>query len=206
MIEFTTLQDLVESVQIFYDPDYSNTVVEEDRQLVQLYSDVQVPGDEDQGDVNSPWVLRLTLSKKKMLQKQVFIDFVEDKLTEKLGNMVQIMHSDTNAQKQVLRIRIRGLRDEDEESAVMLLKELGEDLGEIMLKGIPEITKVYAKKYTEVDYSQQGEFQQSEDNWMLETDGVCLRKILAYDLIDSQRTISNDIIEIRQVLGIEAAR
>jgi DNA-directed RNA polymerase II subunit RPB1 len=41
---------------------------------------------------------------------------------------------------------------------------------------------------------------------MLETDGVCLKKILTYPMIDATKTISNDIIEIRQILGVEAAR
>jgi hypothetical protein len=39
--------------------------------------------------------------------------------------------------------------------------------------------------------------KETEDNWMLETDGVCLRKILNEPMIDATRTISNDIIEIR---------
>lgn len=41
---------------------------------------------------------------------------------------------------------------------------------------------------------------------MLETDGVCLQKILGYEMIDFTRTVSNDIIEIKNTLGIEAAR
>jgi DNA-directed RNA polymerase II subunit RPB1 len=41
---------------------------------------------------------------------------------------------------------------------------------------------------------------------MVETDGVALGKVLTYDKVDFKRTISNDIIEILRVLGIEAAR
>ena len=88
------------------------------------------------------------------------------------------------------------------------MKECENDiLNEINLKGIPEIQKVYAKKYTETEFcAKTGEMKETEDNWMLETDGVCLRKILNEPMIDATRTVSNDIIEIRQVLGIEAAR
>ena len=46
----------------------------------------------------------------------------------------------------------------------------------------------------------------TEDNWMIETDGVELAKILAVEMVDATKTISNDVIEIKQVLGIEAAR
>jgi DNA-directed RNA polymerase II subunit RPB1 len=99
------------------------------------------------------------------------------------------------------------LQDDNGESAVSVLKECEQDLlTEIFLKGIPEITKVYAKKYTETEVGSKGEILQSDDNWMLETDGVCLRKILGEPMVDATRTISNDILEIKSVLGTEAAR
>jgi hypothetical protein len=41
---------------------------------------------------------------------------------------------------------------------------------------------------------------------MIETDGVDLRRILAVDMVDHKKTISNDIIEVKDILGIEAAR
>ena len=76
-----------------------------------------------------------------------------------------------------------------------------------MLKGIPEIQKVYAKKIEETDFcSKTGEVLTTDDNWMLETDGVCLQRILGHHMIDGTRTISNDIIEVKNTLGIEAAR
>lgn len=41
---------------------------------------------------------------------------------------------------------------------------------------------------------------------MLETDGVALSKILSVEFVDYKRTISNDLIEILNVLGVEAVR
>ena len=41
---------------------------------------------------------------------------------------------------------------------------------------------------------------------MIETDGVALSKILGYQYVDYKKTISNDIIEILRVLGVEAVR
>jgi len=89
------------------------------------------------------------------------------------------MHSDANDDKLVLRMRFKDLQDEEDETAVELLKECEDDLlNDLLLKGIPEITKVYAKKYSEHEYDPgTGEYKCSDDNWMLETDGVCLKKI-----------------------------
>jgi DNA-directed RNA polymerase II subunit RPB1 len=41
---------------------------------------------------------------------------------------------------------------------------------------------------------------------MLETDGVALQKILSVDNVDYKKTVSNDVVEILKVLGIEAVR
>lgn len=63
------------------------------------------------------------------------------------------MHSDANDDKLVMRIRFKDLVDEEDETAVELLKECEVDLlNDLMLKGIPEIVKVYAKKYSEHDF------------------------------------------------------
>jgi DNA-directed RNA polymerase II subunit RPB1 len=109
-----------------------------------------------------------------MINKQLEINNISSKLMDSFGDMITIMHSDVNADKLVMRIRFKDLKqDEDNESVVGFLKEIEDTLlNELSLKGFPEIAKVYAKKY-HVDY---------------------------------KKTISNDIIEILNVLGIEAVR
>lgn len=44
------------------------------------------------------------------------------------------------------------------------------------------------------------------DEWKIQTAGVNLRKVLKIDGVDETRTYSNDLYEIKRVLGIEAAR
>lgn len=65
---------------------------------------------------------------------------IEERLSFYLGDLVQIMHSDINADIQVIRIRFKNLRDECDDSAVHIIQECENDIiNEIMLKGIPEI-------------------------------------------------------------------
>ena len=84
-------------------------------------------------------------------------------------------------------------------------------LNDLTLKGIPAITKVaYTKSaaacrqdfYDPVT----GGHSQDKDNWIIETDGVALLKCMAVDKVNMEETVSNDIIEILTVLGVEAAR
>jgi DNA-directed RNA polymerase II subunit RPB1 len=44
------------------------------------------------------------------------------------------------------------------------------------------------------------------DEWVLETDGTNLMAVLGVDYVDATRTISNDIVEVFVVLGIESVR
>ena len=62
----------------------------------------------------------------------------------------------------------------------------------IQLKGIPGIERVLVKK--------------EGDEYVLYTQGSNLREVFKIEGVDTTRTITNNIIEIQEVLGIEAAR
>ena len=100
------------------------------------------------------------------------------------------MHSDSNDENLIFRLRFKDVREEplppggrrhreegfEEESAVLFLKEIEDGiLNELTLKGLQEISKVYAKKYNETEYDPEtGATIVTNNNWMLETDGVAL--------------------------------
>lgn len=118
------------------------------------------------------------------------------------------MHSDENSEKQVIRLRMLGIEDDDEETAAQYLKQFENSLlNEMAIKGLFEISKVTFTKHIESEYDKKtGKFKQSDDNWIIETDGVALKKILTFPKVDTKKTVSNDCLEIMHVLGIEAAR
>ena len=53
---------------------------------------------------------------------------------------------------------------------------------------------------------EQGDVYKKQDIWVLDTTGTNMMDVLALDYIDTTRTFSNDIMEVYNVLGIEAAR
>ena len=63
MVEYTTLSHVVDSSGIYYDPDLSTTIIEEDKELVESYLDIP---DHDEMRLLSPWVLRIKLDNTKM--------------------------------------------------------------------------------------------------------------------------------------------
>lgn len=212
-IEYCTLQHVVESSQIFYDPDPKKTIVQADEALVSLYNEIPfledgAGGGANQDDQLSRWVVRFELDSEKMVQKDLSISTIDKRLHETFGDSIRVMHSDENAEKQVIRVRVAGLEDEEHSEHVALLKEFEQALFKDMsIKGFQEISKVTFTKHLEHSYDYAtGKAVQSDDNWVLETDGVCLRKILGVEKVDHKATVSNDCLEIQQVLGIEAAR
>jgi DNA-directed RNA polymerase II subunit RPB1 len=88
-----------------------------------------------------------------------------------------------------------------------LLKKMEHQLlNEVSLKGIVGIKKVYMREENVNRYNvETGKFEKSKE-WILDTDGINLNQILSIDGVNAELTVSNDIVEILQVLGIEAGR
>jgi DNA-directed RNA polymerase II subunit RPB1 len=63
-IEHTTLNHVIKSSAIYYDPDPTKTIVRDDEALIALYHDV--PMIEDAPQKMSPWVVRFELDNDKM--------------------------------------------------------------------------------------------------------------------------------------------
>ena len=74
------------------------------------------------------------------------------------------------------------------------LYQVQEQLKIQTIKGVPGIKRAIAR------------MDQGTSKWILYTQGSNLKEVLEIDEIDANRTYTNDIIEIAQVLGIEAAR
>ena len=74
-----------------------------------------------------------------------------------------------------------------------------------MLRGIKRINKVILRKIKDNVVESNGTYAK-QDIWVLDTVGSNLLEVLGLDYVDDTKTFSNDIVEIYEVLGIEAAR
>ena len=74
-------------------------------------------------------------------------------------------------------------------------------------QGVEGIRKVFIReaKRPRVD-ADSGRGYFTENEWMLDTEGVNLLSVMCHPEVDYTRTVSNHLIEIIDVLGIEAAR
>lgn len=216
-LEHTTLRKVTANTAIYYDPDPQRTVIAEDQEFVNVYYEMP---DFDPTRI-SPWLLRIELDRKRMTDKKLTMEQIAEKINAGFGDDLNCIFNDDNADKLVLRIRIMNNEDnkfqDNEEETVdkmeddMFLRCIEANmLSDMTLQGIEAISKVYmhlpqtdSKK--RIIITETGEFK-AIGEWLLETDGTSMMKVLSERDVDPVRTYSNDICEIFQVLGIEAVR
>jgi DNA-directed RNA polymerase II subunit RPB1 len=94
----------------------------------------------------------------------------------------------------------------DQSDQIYILKNFQDQLlHKVILRGIEGLNKVILRKIIDNMIEQNGIYKK-QDIWVLDTIGTNLLDVLGLDFIDNTRTLSNDIVEIYNVLGIEAAR
>jgi len=224
MLQHTKLVDVIKSVQICFDPNDKTTTVVDDRILMEQFyefEDMMEDCLESELDTNvqkSKWIIRLELDADSLLDKNITMDDIHFAITNSHGNDISCVYSDYNANNLVFRIRLnssifnkskkqKGIADTlDQSDEIYMLRNFQEALlNNIVLRGINGIDNVNPRKLKNNVSRDEGKYV-AKDVWVLDTTGSNLMEILAMDFIDANRTYSNDIKEIFDVLGIEAAR
>nr|ANJ43281.1 RNA polymerase II largest subunit [Sugiyamaella mastotermitis] len=210
-IEHTSLKNVTAATEIFYDPDPRTTVIEEDLDTVEAY--FSIPDDAVEASLHkqSPWLLRLELDRAKMLDKQLTMSQVAEKISESFGEDLFVMWSEDNADKLIIRCRVvRDPKEVDEDNEIeedQMVKTIEAHMLEnITLRGIPNIERVFMMEHKLTRPNDvTGEFQ-TNNEWVLETDGISLADVMTVDGVDPYRSYSNSFVEVLSVLGIEATR
>ncbi len=227
MIEHTKLSEIVTSVSICFDPDDLNTLIEEDQLTMSQYRDfenmidecLQVETTEEETE-KSKWIIRMEMDPEIMLEKNITMDDVNFTLNNVYKDEISCVYSDYNSDKLVFRIRMNEVLKNgsnksnkktkvnplDQSDKIYILKNFQDQLLDgIVLRGVKNIDKVILRKLKN-NLVEKGGAYIKEDIWVLDTIGSNLLEVLSLDYIDPVRTTSNDIVEIFDVLGIEAAR
>jgi len=227
MLEHTKLINIVKSVQICFDPNDRATTIQEDNLLMQQYYEFEnmleeclgVSGEEKEADTQnkSKWMIRMEIDAEALLEKNITMDDIHFAITNSYGNETSCIYSDYNDNNLVFRIRLnssilnknkkKGIPDTlDQSDDIYLLRNFQDALlNNVVLRGVQKIKNVTARKLQNNVIKDEGKYVR-KDTWVLDTTGTNLMEVMALDYIDANRTYSNDIKEIFDVLGIEAAR
>lgn len=222
MLEHTKLADVVKSMQICFDPAEDDTRITDDRdfmrQFIEFERMMQECGSETNASEKSKWVLRMEMDEETMLDKNITMDDVHFALKNSvLGEDITCSYSDYNSDKLVFRIRSSTFGQSKKKTKnVAVSLDLSDDismlrayqdtiLNSVVLRGITGIVNVLPRKLQNMVSKEDGKYSR-KDMWVLDTTGTNLLDTLALEYIDSTRTYSNDIKEVFDVLGIDAAR
>jgi DNA-directed RNA polymerase beta' subunit len=223
MLEHTKLVDVVESVQICFDPNDRRTYLPEDKELVDnfyafenMVKECANIVSEDIEEVNaekSKWILRIKLDAEKLLEKNITMDDIHYAINAAYEDTVSCVFSDYNASNLIFRLRVNSnvldkkkRKSMDQSDEIYHLKNFQDTLLQgIVLRGVDGIRDVMPRKLQNSVVKDDGKYVQKE-TWVIDTTGTNLLELLGEDFIDPKRTFSNDVQEIYKVLGIEAAR
>ncbi|GKB03315.1 RNA polymerase II large subunit [Tanacetum coccineum] len=130
-------------------------------------------------DKISPWLLRIELNREMMVDKKLSMADIAEKINLEFGDDLTCIFNDDNAEKLILRIRI--MNDEMQGDAA-------EDDG----------------KLNKFERERMGSSRSQMVCSIM--NGVNLLAVMGHEDVDALRTTSNHVIEVLEVLGIEAAR
>ncbi|NBP59453.1 hypothetical protein EBU71_23425, partial [bacterium] len=228
MLEHTKLEEIVKSTEICFDPDDLNTLISEDKDCIEQYKAFENLVDEcnevtlESGQTEkSKWIVRMIMDPEIMLEKNITMDDVNFTLKSCYEDQISCIYSDFNSDKLIFRIRMNDILKSgssrsgqkkttinplDQSDQIYILKNFQDQLlQKVVLRGIQGINKVVLRKVLDNVVEINGVYKK-QDIWVLDTIGSNLLDVLGLDYIDNTRTLSNDIVEVYNVLGIEAAR
>ena len=227
MLEHTKLEEIVKSIEVCFDPDDNNTLIGEDSETLAQFKEFEKMVEEcadttfSTENEKSKWIIRMEMDPEVMLEKNITMDDVNFTLKNCYDDQINCVYSDFNADKLIFRIRMNEVLKSgsgkggqkktkvnplDQSDQIYILKNFQDQLLQnVVLRGIKGINKVILRKIIDNMVEQNGIYKKQEI-WVLDTVGTNLLDVLGLDFIDNKRTMSNDIVEIYEVLGIEAAR
>lgn len=211
ILEKVSFAYFIEESFIYYDKDILNSNIEGDKKYFQDYYNFY---NEIELNTLSPWVLKLKINELYFLNKNITMFDLYTFLLNEYSDTLHITYTDENSKELCLYIRYiyedlnRVINDElVTNNDIKNLKILTQEILSKLLNGINNIEKVTMRKINELKIKQDGSIDNTNKQIVLDTTGTNLYNILSmYNHINLNKTFSNDIHEVYNIFGIEAAR
>jgi DNA-directed RNA polymerase beta' subunit len=211
-LELTLLRDMTIKTAIYYDPTDSSTVLKEDRELLMFYKMFEAT--EQVQESWSKYILRLEFNRQNMFDKNITMDDILFVLRRRFEDEVQLVYSDFNSKKLVMRIRLSNdslnetKTDPASLDALSAYKKFQNKLlNSVIIRGLPGIKAVTFRKGSELlTYNKNEGKYETREEYILDTDGTNLLEVMNHPAVDATRVTSTHVHDIYPILGIEATR
>ena len=163
----------------------------------------------------APFIIRFVFDKIIMMENNITMDDVYLAIMKfyNVDKKINYYFSDDNSKELIGRISITSLPDGaqlenglyDQSDVITTFKNIMNDLlDNVVIKGIQNIENLVIPDH-KTTIKKDGEYVDKKE-YILQSDGVNLLEVFNSKYVDFTRTYSNDINEIYEKLGIEAAR
>lgn len=213
-LEVARIIDILDSTEIYWDPpgrtegtDGMSSGIPEDNSILEVYRTFSVVDQKCRS--NSPWVLRIKINREKLHNIKLTMMDIYMRLYSAYQQQIDCVFSDDNGPDLVFLVRLTSdaLKDVDIDDTVAALKAMEYNLvNSVLLKGVKGIKKVAMRSVTLPKFNRETDSFDQVTEWVLDTDGTNLQDIMSNPNVDAMRTRSNDVYEVLNTLGIEAAR
>ena len=221
-LELTLLKDIVLKSAIYYDPDDEATVLEEDKDVIKFFNEMElrngtgacgpVDGKKSADPVNySKWLIRLEFDREKMFNKNITMDDVYFVIHNAHGyygeqdNNIKTIYSDYNSNKLMMRIRPKLDPNVYGDHLSSIKKFQSILLNNTIVRGIHGIRSVTWRKDNSRVEEINGVYEELTQ-YILDTDGTNFVAIMNHPAVDGDKLYSTNVHDIYEQLGIEATR
>ena len=207
-LELTLLKDITVKTAIYFDPKDSDTIVNEDTDIIKFYklfeNDAEL-GEATTAEPWSGWLLRFEMDRDKMFKKNISMDDVAYVLRSRFGDALHLIYSDYNSDKLIMRMRLPQLMKSGLDDLTSLKKFQNRILNGIVFRGVPGIKGVTFREDKDMLELVDGAYKQVTQ-YVLDTDGSNYIQVMNHPYVDSKRLSSSHVHDIYEILGIEATR
>lgn len=222
-LKYTTLSDVIDKVDIYYDPNPTdkNSIMNKD-QVTNIFANNKGKTSCQTDITNLPWIIRLTLSNEKMSERNITMLEIKSsfclnwsiryeevktnikeykKVIDKITQCAIISNYD-NSDIPIIHIRF----DANNYNFNTLFQFQEMIITKYKIKGIPgilESNNIQEESY--IDFDNEGN-KIVNKQYVIITDGINLSGITQIHGIDLAKTICNNLVIIYETYGVEAAR
>ncbi len=224
-IKYTTIGHLRKGINVYYDPlPYAKDGFMEKDNVYNVYYSHNQTKSSCQSDITTlPWLIRIELDREKMLDKEVTLLEIKSKFCNSWEKRYQDMKNMKKEEKyvleKILQCAVLSNSDNDLEPVLHIRIDIAEFetilindfidhvIDKFKLKGIPSVTDISAITESRVlTYDNPNHDIIPDKQYVIYAKGINLYDIRYLNGIDIYKTIANDIIQMYETFGIEAAR
>jgi len=205
-LTLTRLGDVISKTEIIKDEDFSSTIIEEDKWMVEfdkeIFGNIVEP-------TSSSYVVRLMLNKSIMKIRCLTPVMIKDLLKQRLGDRAHILGSEVNSENWVIRIRFARVSEmmqaigmSSDREVVLCHRVISVFIETMAISGHPRVQSATCVEVDKQSLDENGDIVH-EKEYVINTIGCCVNDICSSPCVDWNKTTTNDITEVYKLNGLE---